>query len=132
MTEFINACNENKRLALKHIDLSVNNICDEGGVKLAKCFKNLKNLESINLKNNSLEWESSDAYLYLVKENHTIFKCNLELNMIKYLQVIEIEKTCKNNKYIVASINIPQIKKEIKGLKRAKNKEIYNLSDLNE
>jgi Ran GTPase-activating protein (RanGAP) involved in mRNA processing and transport len=72
LTEFITACAENKRLVLQSVDLSVNNICDEAGVRLAKCFKNLKTLNSINLKNNSLEWESSDAFLFLVKENHSI------------------------------------------------------------
>jgi Ran GTPase-activating protein (RanGAP) involved in mRNA processing and transport len=55
LTEFITACVENKRLVLQSIDLSVNNICDNAGVRLAKCFKNLKTLNAINLKNNSLE-----------------------------------------------------------------------------
>lgn len=131
LTEFINSCKENKRLGLKNIDLSSNQLCDQAGVQLAKCFKGLKSLESINLKNNNFEVETGDAFLYLVKENPNILKCNLEMNMIKPYQNAEIEKTCKLNKQIIAKISVPQIKKEIKGLKRLKHREAQSLVDVN-
>jgi len=59
------------------------------------------------LKNNNFEVETGDAFLYLVKENPNILKCNLEMNMIKPYQNAEIEKTCKLNKQIIAKISVP-------------------------
>ncbi len=76
-------------------------------MQLAKCFKGLRYLESINLKNNNFEAEAGDTFLYLVKENPHILKCNLEMNMIKPNQNAEIEKTCKLNKQIIAQISVP-------------------------
>jgi len=131
LTELINAFYENRRLSLKHLDLSVNSICDEAGVELSRCLTNLKKLETINLKNNSLGFDSSDSLLFLVKENHTICKCNVELNMIKYASIVEIEKTCKQNKQVMSTIDLPKIKKEIKGLKRLRCKESCKIEDLN-
>ena len=131
LTEFINSCRENKRLGLRSIDLSSNSLCDLAGVQLAKCFKGLKHLETLNLKNNCFEQEAGDAFLYLVKENPQISKCNLEMNMVKFHQAAEIDKTCKLNKQIIAHINVPQIKKEIKGLKRLKHREALTLNDIN-
>lgn len=80
----IQSCRDNKRIALRQIDFSSNNLCDQSGVILAKCFRGLKCLEKINLKNNCLEQEAGDAFLYLVKENPQITKCKLGLNMIRY------------------------------------------------
>jgi Ran GTPase-activating protein (RanGAP) involved in mRNA processing and transport len=67
--EFIDSCTLNKRIALRHIDFSSNSLCDEAGAQLAKCFKEMRSLETINLKNNCLENQSGDALLFLVKEN---------------------------------------------------------------
>jgi hypothetical protein len=84
LTTFIAACKENKRVGLRSIDFSCNNLCDKAGVLLARCFREMKSLERVNLKNNCLDQESGDAFLYLVKENPKIVKCKLELNMVKY------------------------------------------------
>jgi hypothetical protein len=130
LSEFINSCKENKRLALRTIDLSSNSLCDQAGVQLAKCFKGLRHLETLNFKNNCFEQEAGDAFLYLVKENHQISKCNLEMNMVKFNLNVEIDKTCRLNKQIIAQINVPQIKKEIKGLKRLKHREALTLTDI--
>lgn len=83
LAEFILACKDNKRLGLRHLDLSSNNLCDKAGIHLAKCLKGLQFLESINMKNNCFEADAGDAFLFLVKENPVIQKCQLELNMMK-------------------------------------------------
>jgi hypothetical protein len=45
---------------------------------------------------------------------------------------VEIQKTCKSNRAASAQINVPQIKREIKGLKRLKSKESHSVSDIND
>jgi hypothetical protein len=50
--------------------------------------------------------------------------------MIKFNLNVEIDKTCRLNKQIIAQINVPQIKKEIKGLKRLKHREALTLTDI--
>jgi hypothetical protein len=52
------------------------------------------------------------------------------MNMIKFNQNAEIDKTCKLNKQIIAQISVPQIKKEIKGLKRLKHREAQSFNDI--
>lgn len=45
LTEFIVACQQNKNLKLKILDLSSNKIGDEGGILLANALKNVDLLE---------------------------------------------------------------------------------------
>lgn len=117
---------------MTQIDFSCNNLCDQSGVVLAKCFKGLKHLEKLNLKNNCFEQDSGDAFLYLVKENPQITKCKLGLNMVRYQQNQEIEKTCKTNQALAYQLNAPKIKKEIKGLKRLKNRESHSIQGIHD
>jgi Ran GTPase-activating protein (RanGAP) involved in mRNA processing and transport len=63
-------------------------------VILAKSFKNMKSLEHINLKDNSLGNEASEALLFLLKENTRITRCNVEHNMVKYTALVEIDTIC--------------------------------------
>lgn len=131
ITEFMDSCVNNKRLVLRHVDLSSNSLCDEAGIQLAKCFKELKFLETINLKNNCLGEQAGEALLYLVKEMPQITRCNVELNMTKFCQLTEIDRICKANHKQASTINVPLIKKEIQGLKRLKNREAQSISDIN-
>jgi len=78
---------QNRKLKLQSIDISHNRLSDDAGVKLAKAFKNVKTMEHINLRDNALGVESSDAFTYLVKENRNITKCVLDLNVMKYTSV---------------------------------------------
>ena len=84
------------------------------------------------MKNNCFEQESGDAFLYLVKENPQIIKCKLGLNMIRYQQNQDIERTCKHNLTLITQLHVPQIKKEIKGLKRLKKREAHSLHGIYE
>jgi len=98
---FLQAIKDNvKTLRLVHLDMSNNQLNDQSGVVLARALKNIKTMESVNLCNNLLAGESSDALLFLVKENRSITKCVADNNMIKAHALTEIERTCKSNKTI--------------------------------
>ena len=67
-------------------------------------------MESVNLSNNLLAGETSDALLFLVKENRNITKCVADNKMIKAHSLVEIERTCKSNKTITTKIDLPNIR----------------------
>lgn len=52
----------------------------------------------ISLRGNTLAEESGDILSLLVKENRSLFKINLELNLVKPQIISEIDKQCKMNK----------------------------------
>jgi len=118
LCSFVSACYENPKLVIRNLDFGSNQLCDKTGYELARCFKALRTLESISLKDNNLANESSDALLYLVKENTNICKCNLELNLIKYISLVEIDKTCAKNKAQFRRQDLPSIRREIRGLRK--------------
>ena len=76
----------------------------------------------MNFKSNSMAQESGEMFLFMVKENRNIKKCCLETNMIKPQIVDEVDKQCKANKAIVAKMDLPQIRKEIKSLRKLRGK----------
>lgn len=96
--EFVRSCFQNNKLALKNIDLSQNQLCDQSGYLLCKGLKFINGLETINFRGNTLAEESGDILSLLVKENRSLLKINLELNLIKPQVLAEIEKQCKQNK----------------------------------
>ena len=81
--EFVRSCFQNNKLALRNVDFSQNQLCDQGGYLLCKGLKFLKNLESCNFRGNTLAEESGDILSLLVKENRNLLRVNLELNLIK-------------------------------------------------
>ena len=80
----------------------------------------LGNLEQVNLKDNCLGNESSDELLFLVKKQKALWRLNINLNMIKHVSLIEIEKQCKRNKQYAKMKGLPEIKREIKRLEEDK------------
>ena len=90
--EFVRSCFQNTKLALKHVDFSQNQLCDQGGYLLCKGLKFLNSLESLNFRGNTLAEESGDILSLLVKENRSLLKVNLELNLIKPQILTEIDK----------------------------------------
>ena len=87
-------------------------------------------MENLNLCNNLLAGESGDAPLFLVKENRSITKCTAENNMIKFNSLVELERICKHNKKISDEICLPEIRKEIKGLRKQKAEQGLFVEDL--
>jgi len=81
--EFVRTCFQNGKLALKQIDFSQNQLCDQGGYLLCKGLKFISGLETLNFRGNTLSEESGDIVSLLVKENRSLLKVNLEMNLIK-------------------------------------------------
>ena len=52
----------------------------------------------MNFRGNTLAEESGDILSLLVKENRSLLKVNLELNLIKPQILTEIDKQCKQNR----------------------------------
>ena len=123
LATFFTACREKSKIKLTHIDFSQNQLTDQAGVVLARSFKNMKTLDHINLKDNSLGNDASEALLFLLKENVNITRCNVEHNMVKYTAQVEIDNTCKKNKAIRRNLHLPFIRREIKGLRKQRERQ---------
>ncbi|CDW88755.1 leucine rich repeat family protein [Stylonychia lemnae] len=111
--DLIDALESNKDLRLKILDLSSNRLNDKSGLQLASAVAKTENLEQLNLRDNNLGLECGDAFLFLVQQKRNLWKLQLDMNMIKYVNLMEIEKTCKKNKRNAKQLYIPDIKKQI-------------------
>lgn len=120
--EIVRACYENSKLVLKHVDFQSNDLCDQAGQLLLKGFKFISTIESLNFRANSLGQESGDVLLFMTKENQMITKVVLDLNMVMPNTIAAIQARCKSNKQVKKTVNVPQIKKEIRSLRRARGK----------
>ena len=96
--EFVRTCFQNNKLALKQLDFSQNQLCDQGGYLLCKGLKFISSLETLNFRGNTLGDETGDIISLLVKENRCLLRVNLEANLIKPQVVTEIDKQCKQNR----------------------------------
>ena len=56
--------------------------------------------------------------LFMTKENQSLRKCVLDLNMVMPNIVEAIEAQCKINKQNKKKTNLPQIRKEIRSLRK--------------
>ena len=122
--EFVRSCFQNGKLALRHVDFSQNQLCDQGGYLLCKGLKFIDSLETINFRGNTLAEESGDILSLLVKENRSLVKVNLELNLIKPQVVQEIDKQCKLNRQDQEKHEIVKMRKELRGLRRMKENKV--------
>ena len=98
---FIMAINENLNLQMQSLDLSSNRINDPDGVDLIRALRKLQPLESLSLRDNNLSKESGDELLFLCKEKMNMKRVHCDMNMIKYITGVEIDKTCKRNRAVV-------------------------------
>ena len=99
-------------------------------MSLGRCLKGIRSLQHINLKDNSLAAESSDAILFLLKENCNIVHCNVKLNMFKYTALEELNQICKRNKELNKASEMPYIRREIRGLKKKRAEQGLFVEDL--
>jgi hypothetical protein len=67
-----------------------------------------------------IEEEGGEALLMLVRENRSITKVTLEANLLRQDLLQEIESACKQNRPHKQMRDIPNIKKEIRCLKKVK------------
>lgn len=110
----------NRQIPLKSLDLSRNQLCDRAAVLLSNCLKEVTSLESLHLMGNLIENEGGEALLLLIRENKSITKVTLEANLLRQDLLQQIEVACKQNKPYKQIRDIPNIKKEIKCLKKVK------------
>ena len=122
--EFVRSCFQNNKLGLRHVDFSQNQLCDQGGYLLCKGLKFIKGLESANFRGNTLAEESGDILSLLVKENRSLLKVNLELNLIKPHVILEIEKQCRVNRQDQEKNSIIKMRRELRGLRRMKESKV--------
>ena len=87
-------------------------------------MKFIDSLETINFRGNTLAEESGDILSLLVKENRSLVKVNLELNLIKPQVVQEIDKQCKLNRQDQEKYEIVKMRKELRGLRRMKENKV--------
>lgn len=57
--------------------------------------------------------EASEALLDLVQSKQNIWKLHIDMNMIKYVTLIEVERVCKRNRQNSKRENLPDIRQEI-------------------
>ena len=89
-------------------------------------MKFISGLESINYRGNTLAEESGDILSLLVKENRSLLKINLELNLVKPQVLSEIEKQCKQNRMDQEKRKIHKMRRELKGLRKMKTSKVNN------
>lgn len=70
--------------------------------------------------------ESGDILSLLVKENRSLLKINLELNLIKPQVLSEIEKQCKQNKLDQEKHEVIKMRRELRGLRKMKASKVNN------
>ena len=81
-------------------------------------MKFLNGLETLNFRGNTLAEESGDILSLLVKENRSLLKVNLELNLIKPQILTEIDKQCKQNRADQEKYELVKMRRELRGLRR--------------
>lgn len=114
-----------KNKKLKFLDLSNNEIGDEGCEELSKSISQNSTLESLNLSNNKLYDQSGKILLHSVTMNHTIKKIKLASNAINEKYLDDINKVTKRNmiEYLQCQENL--VKSEIKSMiKDVENKDL--------
>lgn len=71
------------QVPLQKLDLSQTYLSDQSCVTLAKCLLKMPTIEYINLKGNAIDSQGAEQMLVLARENPSVVKINLELNILK-------------------------------------------------
>ncbi|OMJ75215.1 hypothetical protein SteCoe_25693 [Stentor coeruleus] len=116
-----------KNFSIKSLNLSFNNIKNKGGISLSNAIEQNPILEELNLKDNSIKNKAAERLYDMIHKNKNIIKVNLKHNLanVKILQNIE---TILNKRMKKAEkINVPEIKKKVGWLKKnqEKNQNVY-------
>ena len=78
------------------------------------------------MRGNTLAEETGDIISLLIKENRTVVKVNLEMNLIKPQVLTEIEKQCRLNRSEKEKQMLVKMRKELKCLRKMKVTKAYN------
>jgi Ran GTPase-activating protein (RanGAP) involved in mRNA processing and transport len=112
----------NGSTSLRILDLSSNKLNDEIGVELATAADKTDNLEQLILRDNELGNEAGDALYFLAQSKKNLWKLQVDMNMIRYGTLLDIDKECKKNKRNAKTLmsHMPNFKQEISELKSFK------------
>ena len=102
-----------EKTKLNTIDLSSNNIRNEGVKALIATLEVNFALEKINLYNNIINDEIGNDLVIAVKNNKVVQHVNLGLNTVNKLHNARIKEYCKVNSQLVEKNELPFIKHEI-------------------
>jgi hypothetical protein len=80
---------------------------------LAQNIVKAKSLEQLLLRDNNVGIEAGEVFLDGVKAKNNLWKLQLDMNMVKYATLVEIDKICKKNKRTVHDRYLPKIRQEI-------------------
>lgn len=86
----------NKKNVLHYLNLSNNNITDKGIITISLPLQLLPNLKEINLSSNQISEEGGELIVKSVLSNQAIEKCSIENNNLNWLPGIEFKKYRKN------------------------------------
>jgi hypothetical protein len=80
---------------------------------LAENIYRAKTLEQLLLRDNNVGIEAGEVFLDSVKAKNNLWRLQLDMNMVKYATLVEINKICKKNKRTVHDRYLPHIRQEI-------------------
>jgi Ran GTPase-activating protein (RanGAP) involved in mRNA processing and transport len=69
-----------------------------------------KSLEQLLLRDNNVGVEAGDVFLDAIKSKNNLWRLQLDMNMVKYATLVEIDKICKKNKRTVHDRYLPHIR----------------------
>lgn len=91
---------------------------------MCKGLKFIRGLETLNFRGNTLAEESGDIISILVKENRSLVKVNLEMNLVKPQILTEIEKQCKQNRQNQEKNKLVKMRKELRSLRKIEKSKV--------
>lgn len=104
-------------IAIKHLDLSCNLICDEGGESISKFIKMNKNMASLNISNNQMNNIIGSYLLEACKKNKNLVSIKMNFNSISLSYIEEINSICLKNLQFVKKVRLSEFKQIIKNMK---------------
>lgn len=116
-----------KNFSIKSLNLSFNKIKNKGGIAISEAIQQNSTLEELNLKDNSIKNKAAECFCNMIHKNKKIIKVNLKHNLaqVKFLQ--NIEAVLNKRKKKAAKTQIPVLKRKVGWLKKSQenNQTVY-------
>ncbi|OMJ73130.1 hypothetical protein SteCoe_28249 [Stentor coeruleus] len=116
-----------RNFSIKSLNLSFNKIKNKGGIAISEAIQQNSTLEELNLKDNSIKNKAAESFCNMVHKNKKITKVNLKHNLaqVKFLQNIEVILNRRKKK--AAKTQIPVLKRKVGWLKKNQedNQSVY-------
>lgn len=116
-----------KNFSIKSLNLSFNKIKNKGGIAISEAIQQNSTLEELNLKDNSIKNKAAECFCNMIHKNKKIIKVNLKHNLaqVKFLQ--NIEAVLNKRKKKAAKTQVPVLKRKVGWLKKSQenNQTVY-------